>query len=230
MLRLVLFFLCALVLTSLLREVPVVGAIFRVPILGFWVSAILLSVIAARWADRAVSFQRRRRFVRDLGVVDTPANRGKLGAYLVSEGRAKDALPHLVAAREGEPERNEWAYRLGEAQLANGDAAAARATLDGLLARDEEHAYGRALWMSAEAARAAGDPTDALGRLDRHQRNHGPTAEASYTRGLALRSLGRRDEARAAFREVGRLAASNRRLGGGTPRSLIVRAWLAGLV
>jgi tetratricopeptide (TPR) repeat protein len=227
--RLAFFFLAALVLTGLLRELPYIGAIFQVPILGFWVTAILLAGALTYGAQRLVVARRLRNRVRDLGIVDRPANQGKLGALLLASGRAKDALSYLEAAHVGEPERAEWAYRLGETRLALGDTDGALAALDPLLARDEEHAYGRALLLSARAARTAGRPDDALARLARLERGQGPTPEGAFEQGLALRDLGRADEARAAFRDVPRLAAEAGRFRQAVPRRLVWRARLAQL-
>ncbi len=220
MLRLLGFFLAALGLTLVLRDAPVVGALFRVPLLGFWLSAVLLSLALSIGATRLVAARRFRNEVRALGAVDTPLNRGKLGALLLARGRARAALPHLVAAAAEDPERLEWAYRLGEARLVLGDGAGALAALDPLLARDEEHAFGRALLVSARAARAAGDAEGALGRLARHARAFGPTAEADLERGFVLRALGQRGPARDAFRSAAALA-------GPRQRGLAARAWCA---
>jgi len=227
--RLAIFFLAAIVLTGLLRDVPYIGAVFRIPIVGFWVAAILLAGAVTFVAQRLVVTRNLRNRVRDLGIVDRPANHGKLGALLLSSGRARAALPHLEAAHQGEPQRAEWAYRLGEARLALGDTDGALAALDPLLARDEEHAYGRALMLSARAARTAGRPDDALARLARLERGQGPTAEGAFERGLALRDLSRGDEARAAFRDVPRLASEAGRFRQAIPRRLVWRARLAQL-
>ncbi|MEZ6015235.1 MAG: tetratricopeptide repeat protein [Planctomycetota bacterium] len=227
MLRLVVFFLAALVLTSVLRHAPLVGGLFQVPLIGFWLSAALLSLGLHVVMARVLTARRHQRAVRDLGGVDTPANRGKLGALLLTGGDSRAAIPHLEAALAGEPARAEWAYRLGEARLASGDAAGAVAALDPLLARDEEHAYGRALLLSAAAATLAGQPEDALGRLDRYDRSHGPSPESAFERGRAHRAAGRRGEARAAFGEVARLASEAARFKRGAHRALVWRAWLA---
>lgn len=229
MLRLTLFFLAAFVLASVLRDAPVVGALFRVPILGFWFAAILLSAALAWLAERVVAARQFRQRSRALGQVDTPANRGKLGAFLLASGRPREALPHLAAAHAGEPGFGEWAYRLGEARLAAGDPAGALAALETLLARDEEHAYGRAMLIAARAELAASQPEAALARLARHERNHGLLAEAAFERGRALRALGRRAEARAAFGAVASLVREATRFKRAVPRGLALRAWLARL-
>jgi tetratricopeptide (TPR) repeat protein len=228
-LRLALFFLAALVLTSLLREAPVVGAVFRIPLIGFWVAALILAGSLTWFAQHLVVTRRFRNQVRDLGAVDTPANQGKLGVLLLANGRARAALAPLEAAQRAEPDRAEWAYRLGEARLVVGDAEGAVAVLDPLLARDAEHAYGRALLLSARAARIAGRPDDALERLDRHERDQGATPEATFERGLVLRALERDAEARAAFDAVPRLAALSGRFRRAVPRGLVWRARLARL-
>ena len=52
--------------------------------------------------------------------------------------------------------------------------------------------------IACTAARAAA--------RERFERNHGPNPESAYRRGLALRQLGRKDDAARALAEVGDLA------------------------
>lgn len=229
MLRLAVFFVAVLGLTFLLRHVPVLGAFFGIPLLGFWLTAILLSAGLSWAAQRALQRRRFQSQARSLGAVDTPANQGKLGVLLLSTGDARRALPYLTAAHAGEPEWGEWSYRLGEARLATGDAAGALDALGPLLKRDEEHAYGRALLLAARAASAVGDHASALARVERHDRNHGATPESAFERGQALRGLGRADEARAAFGDVPRLAAEAAHYKRKTSLALVWRARLARL-
>lgn len=206
MLRLVAFFFGVLVLLRILREIPLVGALFRIPLLGFWLAAILLSVLLSKLATDALDRRKRGALVRQLGAVDTPHNKGKLGTLFLSQGRAKRAIPLLEAAAAGEPESAEWAYRLGSAYLAARRPRQAIEALERALAMDEEHAYGAALMRLAEARAADGDLQGSLVTLERFERNHGPSPESAYRRGVALRASGRRDEARAAFGEVRELA------------------------
>lgn len=206
MLRLLGFFVLVLVVLQLLRLVPVLGVPFRIPLLGFWLSAILVGAGLSKLAADALDRRRQRALERRLGAVDTPHNRGKLGTLLLTQGRAARALPHLEAAAAGESETAEWHYRLGIARLALRRNAEALAAFERAAALDPDHAYG-AVWLRlAEAARANGDPERALEVLGRFERERGATPESAFRRGRALRSAGRRGEARAAFAEVPALA------------------------
>ena len=60
MLRFLLFFAAVFFLTGLLAQVPVVGGLFRIPFLGFWFTAILLSAVLAKAGTEAVDAGRRR--------------------------------------------------------------------------------------------------------------------------------------------------------------------------
>lgn len=206
MLRLVGFFFAVFVLLEILRHVPLIGGLFRVPLLGFWIAAILLSAVLSKLAADALDRRKRAALVRRLGAVETPHNKGKLGSLYASQRRWKRAIPLLEEAAAGEPDSVEWRYRLGQALLGAGRAAEAREALEGVVAMDEEHAYGEAMMRLAEARAAAGDHDAALAALDRFDRNHGPNPESAYRRGLSLRARGERAAARAAFAQVGELA------------------------
>lgn len=227
MARLLVFFVSVFVLTGFLAQLPVVGALFRIPFLGFWFTALLLSALLAKLGTEAVDAGARRRLERSLGAVDTPHHKGKLGALLLSQGKARRALPLLEAAAIGDPSSLEWRYRLGEAFLRAGEAAAAVAALDGVLAVDEEYAYGGAMLRSAEAARAAGDPTGALERVRRFERNHGPSPGSALLRGRLCRALGQGVEAARAFDEVAPLAAASGRGGASRTWTWRLRSMLA---
>jgi hypothetical protein len=84
--------------------------------------------------------------------------------------------------------------------------------------------------MWGEAWQAVGEGAAALAAVERVERSHGPTPESAYRRGLALRSLGRRSEARAAFAEVPRAAAQVARYQRGDARRWQARATLARLL
>jgi len=205
MARLVGFFLLVLLLASLLRLLPGVGSVFG-GILGFWLVAIVLSLVLTRLS---FAFTRRRRFaeqMRLLGEVDSPHNRGKLGMALLVRGRAAQAVPHLEAAAGGEPGRAEWRYRLGSALLRSGRPGAALGELEAASVIDEEHAYGGVQLALSSARLSSGDAEGALAALDTFDRNHGASPESSYRRGDALRALGRRDQARESYRQVTQLA------------------------
>jgi len=206
-LRVIGFFVLAVVVASLLGHVPVIGGLFaRTGILGILLTSALLSAVLTAVGTRLVAGRKLRSEVRRLEAVGSAHNRGKIGAAYLARGRARAALPHLEEAVRGEPEVAEWQYRLGSARLAVGDLDGARAALERCLAIDEEHAYGAAQMRLAETQARAGRFEEALAALGTFERNHGPSPEAAYRRGAALRTLGRKDEARAAFREVGELA------------------------
>jgi Flp pilus assembly protein TadD len=229
MLRLAGFFVATLVVLHLLRQVPVIGHVFDIPILGFWGAAILVSAAASKLADAALSRRRLSHRLRDLGHVETPHNQGKLGTLLAGEGRNKLAIPHLERAVAGEPKVAEWRYRLGCALLRTGKPREAALALEEAAAIDEEHAYGAVLARLAEAKLAAGDPEGALEAVRRRERNHGPDAESAYRRGLAEKAAGRRTEARASFAETRRLAGSAARFQRAQARKWAFLSYFAGL-
>lgn len=200
------YFLAVMAALVLLREVPVVGAIFRVPVLGFFAAAAVVSALVARAGTWFAGRRRLAQQVRELGQVETPAMRGKLGRLLLQSGQARAALEPLAEAVEGDPGSAEWRYRLGQARLETGDLAGGLASLEEALALDERHAYGEVLLRTAEARRAAGDAEGSLGAAERFEALQGPSPRSAFRRGEALRALGRREEARAAFEAVGRLA------------------------
>lgn len=207
MLRLVGFVLLVLVLTSLLGHLPIIGPFFRhTGFIGLWITAIGLSWLFAYYGNRLYMMQRGRAEIRALEAVDSPNNHGKIGTMLLGQGRARKALPHLEKAVEGEPELAEWHYRLGTALLLVGKGSEAIEALRRCVAIDDEHAYGQAQMRLAEACSAAGRHEQAIDALATFERNHGPGPESAYRSGVALKALGRRDEARARFAEVGRLA------------------------
>ena len=78
MLRLVGYFIAVLIVMRVLSYVPIVGAIFHIPFLGFFAAAAVVSLLIRYWGEALLS---RRRFValkRQLGGVETPHNQGKL--------------------------------------------------------------------------------------------------------------------------------------------------------
>lgn len=223
MARLLGFFVLVLVvlhvLRSLLADVPLIGTVLGIPFVGFFLVAMLVSWAASKWAVWAVDRRKANALVRQAGAVETPHNMGKLGALLVGQGRYRAALPKLEKAVAGEPEVAEWHHRLGLARLGLGRLDDALAAFDAALALDEEYAYGAAMMRSAEVLSRQGNHEDALTRLVTFERNHGPSPESAYRRGLALKGLGRKADAAAAFDEVESLAAQaakyQRRAGGG---------------
>ena len=230
MLRLVGFFVLVLILTSVLGRLPFLGPLFRnTGILGILVTAMLLSWGISYYGRRAYRVRRDASRVRELSRVKSPHNAGKLGSLLLAQGRARRALPHLEAAIEGEPEVAEWHYRLGCARLEAGDAAGAVPVLQRCVQLEEEYAYGAAQLRLAEALTRSDRAEDALATLDVFERNHGPSPESAYRRGLALKRAGRRDAAREAWSEVSRLAAEAARYQRSSAGLWTVKAKLASL-
>lgn len=209
MLRFIAFMVVAVVLSRLLGWLPVVGPLFaRTGFLGIWITALLLSWGFTKWGRRAVRVRRDRVNARQLQAVDSPHNHGKLGSLYLAQGRPRKALEELERAVAGEPEVAEWRYRQGSALLEVRRPEEAAEALRSAVGIDEEHAYGGAQLRLAEALAACGRHDEALEALAVFERNHGPSPESAYRRGAALSKLGRRDEARAAFDEVARLASN----------------------
>jgi tetratricopeptide (TPR) repeat protein len=206
-LRLVMYFVGTLVLLSVLRQLPWIGGIFQVPLLGFFIAATVLSALIAWWTRTTVDRGRQKRLERSLGAVDTPHNQGKLGSLILAQGRAVRAIPYLERASAGEPDSAQWHYRLGSARLAAKRYQPAAEALARAAAIDEELAYGAVLLRLAEACVRNGDPAAGLEALARFERNHGPSPESAYWRGRALRAQGQHAAGRAAFAEVHALAA-----------------------
>lgn len=200
------YFFAVLLALVLLREVPVIGAIFRIPVLGFFAAAAVVSAIVARVGTGLTARRGLSRQVRELGQVETPAMRGKLGRLLLQSGKPREAVEPLEEAVEGDPESPEWRYRLGQARLESGDLEGGLASLEEALQLDERHAYGEVLLRAAEARAAAGDGEGGLSAVERFEVLQGPSPRSAFRRGEALRALGRGDEARDAFQEVGALA------------------------
>lgn len=207
MLRLLGFFGLTAVAFVLLTKLPVVGGLARgVPLLGFFAAAAIVSAVLTRAGQRALARSRERALMRQLGAVETPYNKGKLGTLLLKQRSWRRAAPLLAEASAGEPRSAEWAFNLGRAELGAGRPAAAVAALERAVELDEEHAYGAALMRLAEARLASGDAAGSLAALDRLERNHGESPEGAFRRGRALQALGRGADARRAFGRVAELA------------------------
>jgi tetratricopeptide (TPR) repeat protein len=201
------FFVVVFVALLVLREVPVVGSVFRIPLLGFYLAALLVSALAARLGSELVASRKRRDELRRLGEVDTPHQRGKLGRMLELSGKPAQAIAPLEEAAAAEPEEAEWWYRLGRARLALRRVGEALSALQRARELDEEHGYGALLLTLAEASRRSGDGDGALEALGRFEGLYGPTPESAFRRGQVLSGLTRKAEARAAYSEVAGLAA-----------------------
>ena len=229
MARLIGFFALVLCALFVLRELPVIGALFRIPFVGFWLAAITVSLVATRLASLAVDRAKVRALERRLGAVETPHNQGKLGVLHASLRRHEQAVACLERAAAGEPEFTEWHYRLGISRLALRDLDGARRAFERALELCEDHAYGQALLRLCETQTRTGLGSEALAALVRFERARGPTPESAYRRGLALRLLGDGLAAKAAFDEVGTLARGLARYQQREGWRWSIRAWLARL-
>lgn len=230
MLRLAGFFGLTLLVLFVLRQIPGVRAVFGIPLVGFWGSAILVSAGLSWVANRAVARRGVRARIRSLGATDTPHNQGKLGSLLQQSGQNRKAIEPLRNAEAGDPGVADWPYRLGSALLATGQADEAAAALRRAATIDEEHAYGGVLLRLAEAETKAGRADEALDVLARFERNHGPSPEQAYRRGVALARAGRKGEARESFAEAQRLAANATGFQKGDARTWAFKALFARLV
>lgn len=230
MLRLVGYFALVFVALYVFRHIPVLGELFRIPLLGFIVAAALVSAGISWYAVHALDARRARAMVSRLGAVDTPHNQGKLGSFVLAQGRPRKAIPHLERAVAGEGESAEWNYRLGCAYLAGRRPAEAARVLEASTRIDPDHAFGAAQLRLSEAHLRAGAADRALQAVQRFEDERGANPESAYRRGNALLRLGRKAEARAAFTEVARLAADSARFQRAQQRSYTLLAFLRRLL
>jgi len=208
MLRLLGFIALTFVVYLLLTQIPFIGGIAgAVPILGIFLAAAIVSRLLAKWGSVAVHRSREKSLMRELGAVDTPHNKGKLGLLLLKQNQFKRAIPLLEDVVRVEPNSADWNYRLGSAYLGAKQTEQAVATLARCVELEEEHAYGAAMMRLAEAKLMLGDGEGSLEALGRVDLNHGPGPECAYRKGLAYKALGRKDEASKAFASVGQLAS-----------------------
>lgn len=219
----------ALVLYRVLLWLPGIGGLFgAVPILGILICLLLVASLVRRFSAARDGARREGARLRDLERVDTPHQRGKLGAALLARGRTRAAIEPLEAARAGEPDHLEWAYRLGCARLATGDPARAAAELAFVVAGEEEYAYGAALMRLAEAQLASGDAAAALAALERVDQLRGASPESTYWRGRAHASAGDTERAKSAFAAVAQLARDAPKFQAGEAQRWVWRArWSA---
>lgn len=212
MARLILFFLVTIITLSLLRSVlggvPIIGALLHIPLISFWLVAILVSVMASKGAAWSLDRRRERAMLRSMGAVETPYAKGKLAGVLLKQGRSRRAMPLFQEAAQGEPDRVEWQLGLGRARRDLGDVAGAGEAFDAALKIDPTAGYGAAALGAAACAQEQGDGERALECVRICEREHGPSPESAYRRGRALVVLGRREEARAAMGEVAGLVSN----------------------
>lgn len=228
MLRWLGFVVLVIIVHRLLGYVPVIGGLLsRMGLLGFWLAAIVVGLGLKRFGRWAYEQQRFGARIRDLQRTDSPVNKGKLGSLLVQSRRYREAIEPLEAAAAAEPDVPEWSYQLGRAHLALGDLEAAAGALRSALAVNEEHAFGEAQLRLAEALYHSGSFEESLEPLRAFERNHGESPESAYRTGLALKKLGRKEEAREAFARVASLAADAPKYQSASASGWAVRARLA---
>ncbi len=199
------FIVGAIVLSSVLRHVPGLGGLFR-GLWGFWISVLLLSAATTWLSKKWVEHLRVRRSRLEFARVDNPHNQGKLGTVLLQQGRPREAVRALELAVAGDSASAEWHYRLGSALRRTGEPARAVQELEAALQIAPAHAWGDVGIELALARQAIGDDAGALEALRLREREHGESVRGAYLRGTFLRRIGKRDEARAAFKEVSEIA------------------------
>ncbi|MCE9593924.1 MAG: tetratricopeptide repeat protein [Planctomycetes bacterium] len=207
-----------------LSLIPGLGALFH-GFWGFWITALVVSAIGSWITRRLVERRRFESKRRALVGVDSGHNQGKLGALLLASGRARAALEPLERAVAAEPKSPEWRYRLGLARLGAGRLRPAEEALASAAAIDAEYAYGDLQLRLAETRTRLGDVESARASLDLFDRNHGPSPESAYRRGLVERRAGRRDAARASFAQVAVLAERAAQFQRGRNRGWVARAF-----
>ena len=200
--RFLAYFFLVFVAMAVLRQLPVLGGVFRIPLLGFFLAAVVVSAVVAKGGEALARRAKLQRQLRELGEVDTPQRRGKLGRLLLQHNRPAAAVEHLRAAIAADPELVDWHYRLGMALLQAGDREGALESLLRARDLDEGFAYGGVLLQLSEAARVTGDLELALGSLERFEVLEGPNPEQAYRKGRVYRALGRPEEARATFDSI----------------------------
>lgn len=208
MLQLIGFFLASLLLLQLLRWLPGIGGLFQVPLLGFFLACLIVSWVFSKLAHEWVERRRERRMEAQFQGLSTPHHAGKLGSLLLARGRARRARPHLERAVAGDEHSLEWRWKLAQAHFALRDYASALAAAQAVLDRDADYAYGEPLLLLARCQRRLGKPALTLEWLQRYEQSQGATPSAWYERGRALRALGRKQEARAAFAQVAKASAT----------------------
>lgn len=208
MLRWLLYLGSIFVVMLVLRELPLIGGWFRIPLVGFFTSAALVGFLGRTWAEKALERRHTQNLIRRHGGVETPHNRGKIGSALEASGRFRAALPHFEAASEGEPDSAEWSWRRGRCLLELRRVEEATAALERALELDPEIGYGAARLQLAWAHLASGDGERALEAVELAERFHGPSPESAFKKARILKSLGRKEDAARSLAEVSSLAKS----------------------
>lgn len=227
--RFLAYFFLVFVTLFVLRQLPLVGGLFQIPLVGFFLAAMVVSALVARGGQVMTNRAHAKRQMRELGEVDTPQRRGKLGRLLLQNGRAREAVDHLRAACDADEETVDWPYRLGVALLESGEAEEATMWLNKAREMDEGFAYGGVLLKLSEAALALGDFEAALEALERYEVFQGPSPEQAFRRGRVLKAMGRREEAKASLESVTQLAARAPKYQRAEARAWAARAFWAKL-
>ncbi|MEZ5979378.1 MAG: tetratricopeptide repeat protein [Planctomycetota bacterium] len=189
----------AFLLYLVLAAIPGLDLVARVPVLGLLGCVLFVSGVWQFLLRRLTLERRDRALARQIGAVDTPHMSGKLGALLQDKGRARSAIPNLEAARSGEPDSIEWAWRLARAYADTGRDADALREVRAVLDVDELHAYGAALLLEARLLARTGRHAEAIEACERFERNHGEEPEGLYELGRVHAARGDRPSAKHAF-------------------------------
>ena len=131
-----------------------------------------------------------------------------LGINHYNHGRHKDAAEEMLKATEREPYLDEGWYYLSLSQLAVGQSSSAERNL--YYIGPESTFFGEREYQLGKLALLGGRVQEAAGHLDRAVMANGFDLNARAMYALALRSLGRQDEALRQLAEILRIDPSNR--------------------
>lgn len=160
-----------------------------------------------RSADALVAAGRPREaeaaFLRALALRPShPATRNNLGRLYVAEGRLDEAQGQFQALLQASPDNVPARLNLAALLARRGAWAEARAQCDSVLRHGDTRGRAQAL-LGQIALAHEGDPRRALEQFDAAvAAGAGGDADVHVGRGVALRTLGRSDEAAAAYREA----------------------------
>jgi len=125
----------------------------------------------------------------------------ELARLLLEKGRYHEAMPYLQSALEKMPDTPEVRYELGLCRLKLGDLEQGEQEITGALEQNPKVRYGEPYLRLAEAF-SRKDTTKALHYLEQFQKIQYSSCEAFYRLGKLYQQLGRRSEARQAFKEA----------------------------
>ena len=179
-------------------------------ILAYIVVEILPGLFRSRTAQRtARGFKKAmdptadlRRYESETRIAGNVASRQRYAEELVRHGRFDDAVTQYREALTGLYEHDpNLMLGLAQAQFGKGDAAAARATLDGLIAQNPQFRSPAGHLLYARALAAEGNTAKALEEYAVLAPAY-PGAEAAVRYAQLLQSEGRRAEAQKVAREL----------------------------